>query len=96
MSVSCSLVVIGWERVDLLALLYVMFSYVFFSFPYGVLTVLGQVRCGTWLYRFLTFALLLSLLCVNRFTIGSQFNSLNISADVVLKSECNIIRAAHF
>ena len=36
--VSCSLVVTRWERVDLLALLYVMFSFV--TFPFGVL---GQV-----------------------------------------------------
>ena len=29
-----------WERADLLALLYVMFSYVFVTFPFGVM---GQV-----------------------------------------------------
>ena len=40
MSVSCSLVVTYWERADLLALLYMMFSCVFVTFPYGVL---GQV-----------------------------------------------------
>ena len=56
---------------------------------------LSWVRCGTRLYRFLIFALLLTLY-VNRFTIGSQFLSLNISAEVVLKSECNIIRTARF
>ena len=39
-SVPCSLVVICCERADLLALLYVMFSYVFVIFPFGVL---GQV-----------------------------------------------------
>ena len=32
----------------------------------------------------------------NCFTIGSHLNSLNISADGVLKSACNIIRAARF
>ena len=37
LSVSCSLVVINW---DFLALLYVMFSCVFVTFPYGIL---GQV-----------------------------------------------------
>ena len=37
-----------------------------------------------------------ALLYFNRFTIGSQLNSLNISADGVLKSACNIIRAARF
>ena len=40
MSVSCSLVATYWERVDPLALLYVMFSCVFVTFQYGVL---GQV-----------------------------------------------------
>ena len=30
-------VIKGWEKADLLALLYVMFSYVFVTFPYGVL-----------------------------------------------------------
>ena len=40
LSVSCSLVVTCWERADLLTLLYVMFSCVFVTFPYGVL---GQV-----------------------------------------------------
>ena len=42
MSVSCSLVVTCMERVDLLALLYVMFSCVFVTFPYGDLS---QVWC---------------------------------------------------
>ena len=39
-----------------------------------------------------------ALLYFNRFTnsIGSQLNSLNISADRVLKSACNIIHAARF
>ena len=40
MYVSCSLVVTCWEKVYLLALLYVMFSCVFVTFPKGVL---GQV-----------------------------------------------------
>ena len=40
LSVSCSLVITCWERVDLLALLYVMFSCVFVTFLYGIL---GQV-----------------------------------------------------
>ena len=37
-----------------------------------------------------------ALLYFNRFTIGSQLNSLNISADGVLKYACNIICAARF
>ena len=37
LSVPCSLVVTCWERADLLAHLYVMFSCVFVTFPYGVL-----------------------------------------------------------
>ena len=40
LSVPCSLVVTCWERADLLALLYVMFSCVFVTLPYGVI---GQV-----------------------------------------------------
>ena len=41
LSVPCSLVVTCWEQADLLALLYVVFSCVFVTFPCGVL---GQVR----------------------------------------------------
>ena len=37
LSVPCSLVVIYWERADFLALLYVMFSTVFVTFPYGIM-----------------------------------------------------------
>ena len=37
-----------------------------------------------------------ALLYFNRFTIGSQINSLNISADEVLKSAYNIIHVARF
>ena len=36
LSVPCSLVITCWEKADLLALLCVVFSYVFVSFPYGV------------------------------------------------------------
>ena len=36
MSVSCCLVVTGWERSDLLALLYAMLSCVFVTFPYRI------------------------------------------------------------
>ena len=42
LSVHCSLLVTCWERADLLALLYVMFSCVFVTSPCGVL---GQVWC---------------------------------------------------
>ena len=41
LSVQCSLVVTCWEKVELLALLYVMLCYV--TFPCGVL---GQVCCS--------------------------------------------------
>ena len=37
MSISRSLVITCWKRADLLALLYVMFSCGFVTFPYGVL-----------------------------------------------------------
>ena len=40
LSVPCSLVITCWERADLLAFLYLMFSCVFVTFPYSVL---GQV-----------------------------------------------------
>ena len=40
MSASCNLVATCWERIGLLALLYVMLSCVFVTFQYGVL---GQV-----------------------------------------------------
>ena len=40
LSIHCSLVVTCWESAGLSALLYVMFSCVFVTFPYGVL---GQV-----------------------------------------------------
>ena len=40
LAVPCSFVVTYWERADLLALLCVMFTCVFVTFPYGVL---GQV-----------------------------------------------------
>ena len=40
MSVTCSFEVTCWERSDLLAFLYVMFSCIFVTFLYGVL---GQV-----------------------------------------------------
>ena len=36
LSVSCSLTITCWEQVDILALLYVIFSSVFDTFPYGV------------------------------------------------------------
>ena len=36
LSVSCSLAITCWERADLLALLCVVFSYVFVTFPYSV------------------------------------------------------------
>ena len=43
LSVPCSCVVTCWERANLLALLYVVFSCVFVTFPHGVITVIGQV-----------------------------------------------------
>ena len=36
LSVPCSIVITCWERADLLALVCVMFSCVFVTFPYGV------------------------------------------------------------
>ena len=55
--VPCGLVITCWERADLLALLRVMFSCVFVTFPYGDL---GQV----WylFYLFLVVAFFLTFL----------------------------------
>ena len=47
----CILVVICWERANLLALLYVMFSCVL-----SLTHVLSMVRCSTLVYQFLIFA----------------------------------------
>ena len=57
LSVHCSLVATCWERANLLALLYAMFSWVLL-----LSHVVSLVRCGTWLYRFLIFAFFLTLL----------------------------------
>ena len=59
MSVYCSLVVMCWEGAGLLALLCVMFSCAFVTFPYGVL---GQVW---FLFELIPDLRLLSLLHVN-------------------------------
>ena len=59
LSIHCSLVVNGWEMVDLLARLYVKFSFFFFFLL--LFHVVSWVKCGTRLYRFLNFAFLLTL-----------------------------------
>ena len=38
LSVSCSLMFTCWERADVLALVYVAFSCLFVTFPYGILS----------------------------------------------------------
>ena len=40
---------------------FVMFNCVFVTFPCGILSL---VKCGTWLYRFLTFANFLTFICI--------------------------------
>ena len=55
-SVYMCFVVTCWERADLLALVCGVFCE-FVTFP-----LVSWVRCGTWLYRFLIFAPLLTLL----------------------------------
>ena len=55
-SVYMCFVVTFWERADLLALVCGVFCE-FVTFP-----LVSLVRCGTWLYRFLIFATLLTLL----------------------------------
>ena len=56
LSVHCSLVVTCWEMDDLLALLYVVISCVFVTFPYGVFLSLSHmvswVRCDIWFLIF--------------------------------------------
>ena len=54
-SVYMCFVVTCWERADLLALVCAVFCE-FVTFP-----LVSWVRCGTWLYRFLIFATLLTL-----------------------------------
>ena len=55
-SVYMCFVVTCWERADLLALVCVVSNCEFVTFP-----LVSWVRCGTWLYRFLIFAPLLTL-----------------------------------
>ena len=54
-SVHCCLVVTCWERADLLALVCDVYCVLILSH------VVSWVRCGTWLYRFLIFAVFLTL-----------------------------------
>ena len=55
-SVFMCFVVTCWERADLLALVCGVYCE-FVTFP-----LVSWVRCGTWLYRFLIFALLLTVM----------------------------------
>ena len=59
-SVYMCFVVTCWERADLLALVCGVFCE-FVTFP-----LVSWVRCGTWLYRFLIFATLLTLHSTSR------------------------------
>ena len=45
LSVSCSFVITYWDRTDLLALLYVMLTCVFGTFPYGVPSQVWTFYC---------------------------------------------------
>ena len=80
LSVHCSLVVSCWERANLLALLYVTF-FVFLSLSH----VVSWVRCGTWLYRFLIFALLLTLFPLFSFFFQIMFPVPHLCFPVLLK-----------
>ena len=74
LSVYSSLVVTCLEIADLLALLYVMFSCVFFSLSQTVF----WIRCGTWLYRFLIFAFFVNLTLTRQYVfpkVSSAFRS---------------------
>ena len=59
-SVYMCFLVTCWERADLLALVCGVFCE-FVTFP-----LVSWVRCGTWLYRFLIFAPLLTLIQIRR------------------------------
>ena len=54
--VHCCLVVTCWERAALLALVSIVYC-IFYYFPMWY----SWVRCGTWLYHFLIFAVFLTL-----------------------------------
>ena len=56
LSVHCSLVDTCWDRADLLALCIVFLEFLSLSL------MVSCVRCGTWLYRFLSFAFFLTWL----------------------------------
>ena len=58
-SVYMCFVVTCWERADLLALVCAVFCE-FVTFP-----LVSWVRCGTWLYRFLIFATLLTFILIS-------------------------------
>ena len=73
MSVHCSLVITCWERDNLFALVCVMF-YCVLSLSH----VVSWVRCGTWLYRFLIFASLLTLIFICDITLFYPIYSSNL------------------
>ena len=75
MSVSCNFAVNGWERADLLKILYVIFSCVFVTFPFRVLS---QVR-----YLFVSIPYLYLHLVFPKW---QQKSSAPSSADTPLKS----------
>ena len=62
-SVYMCFLVTCWERADLLALVCGVFCE-FVTFP-----LVSWVRCGTWLYRFLIFAPLLTFIIIRRIAI---------------------------
>ena len=75
-SVYMCFVVTCWERADLLALVCGVFCE-FVTFP-----LVSWVRCGTWLYRFLIFAPLLTLAWVTvyiKVATKIEFLSLNVT-----------------
>ena len=72
-SVYMCFVVTCWERADLLALVCGVYCE-FVTFP-----LVSWVRCGTWLYRFLIFAPLLTLMTSQCDGFGYQFQLINLS-----------------
>ena len=68
-SVYMCFVATCWERADLLALVYGVY-YEFVTFP-----LVSWVRCGSWLYRFLIFAPLLTFITLKRLTKWTMIQS---------------------
>ena len=80
-SVYLCLVVTSWERADLLALVWGVQLWVC-HFP-----IVSWVRCGTWLYRFLIFAPLLTLPILSY---SSRYIEVELTSSCLLSEKDNM------